>query len=265
VKIKIAEMIKKMNIESTEREKVKDFFKRTKAKKFIKSLIAILEKNVSNLREFYDFYGEFIKANRTFALNKCYHLFRTKASKIISVKDLVDMDDYILNNLVFTGEEKLITSFMGNFKRPKAKLKGHIFLTNFRFLGTGVLVEKGSTPVTGPKSLLAAGVAIAKVASRDAIRNALVKGMGQKFSEEALNIFDNHFPIIDAFNITRKKDHISYSVKLEYEKRNKTKQKNLDFSVKPKREKGEDKSSFQDRREQILNEIESTLLKSQSV
>lgn len=254
-----------MNIEPTEQEKIKDLFKRTKAKKFIKSLITILENNVSNLKEFYDFYGEYIKENRDFALNKCYHLFRTKASKIISVKDLVDMDDYILNNLVFTGEEKLITSFMGTFKRPKAKLVGHIFLTNFRFLGTGVLVEKGSTPGTGPKSLLAAGIAIARSASRDAIKNALVKGMGQKFSEEMMSIFDNHFPIIDAFNIKKKKNQISYSVKLEYQKKNKTKQKVLDFSVKPKKEKGEDKTSFINRREQILNKIESILLKSQSV
>lgn len=247
-------------------DELRDLMKRGKAKKFVNGLIAILiDKKDDNIREFYDLYGELIRKNRSFALNKCYHLFRSKASNILFAETLTEMDRYLLTNFALSEQEKLITSFKGVFQRPKAKLKGHLFLTEFRFLGTGVLSEKGqSTAGTGPKSLLAAAVVITRDAQRNAIKTALRKAMGDKFSEEALNVFQHHFPIINAYNIKKSTTNIAYTIKLRYQARKKMKEKIMTFKVTPKSEKTESSQSFANRKEGILNAIEETLLKAQT-
>jgi len=246
-------------------DELRDLMNRRKAKKFVNGLIPILiEKKQNDINEFYDLYGELINENFGFALNRCYHLFRSKASSILVAETLAEMDMYILSNFALAEQEKLITSFKGVFKRPKAKLKGHVFLTNFRFLGTGTLSEKGSTPGVGPKSLLAAAVVISRDARRNAIKKALVRAMGDKFSEKALNVFQYHFPIINAYNVKKSSNNVAYTVNLKYQVKKKMKEKIMAFKVTPKIEKTESPQSFAIRKEEILNVIEETLLKAQT-
>jgi hypothetical protein len=252
-----------MNIDKSLEQDVLDAFQRQKAKKFGKALVNVLESIKDDLISFFDFYGGYVKQDLNFALNKCYHYFREKASKIIPANSLMEMDKYIMDNYVFGANERLITSFKGNVSLPKAKLIGHVFLSNFRFLGTGILNEKGKSPGSG--SLIGTAVLIARERKRQAIKRALQKGMGNKFSEDAMNIFQYHYPIIDAVDIKKKNKKISYSVKMEYEHKGKERSEILRFTITPKREKGEDKSSFENRSEIILNNIEETLLKSQTL
>ena len=236
-----------------------------KAKKFIAGLIANANAKMdTNIQEFYDFYGQLIRENLPFALNYCYDLFRTKLSKFLSAQTLAEMDRYLLSNFAFSEQERLITSFKGEFVRPKGKLKGHVFLTDFRFLGTGVMTEKGQSSTIGPKSLLQIGIQYAREAQRNAIRKALQKSMGEKFSDEALNIFQHHFPIVNAYNIKKGSSNISYTVRLTYEEKGKMKEKVLTFKVTPKSEKLESGPEWASRKLQILDAIEETLLKAQT-
>ena len=246
-------------------DELRDLMSRNKGKKFINGLIAILtEKKDTDIKEFYNMYGELIKENISFALNRCFDLFRTKASKFLSAETLMEMDQYLLSNFALSEQEKLITSFKGEFQRPKAKLKGHIFLTDFRFLGTGILTEKGSSTGTGPKSLIALATTLARDAQKNAIRKALQRAMGEKFSEEALNVFQYHFPIINAYNVKKSKNNIAYTITLKYQVKKKMKEKTMTFKITPKKEKTEDPQSFAERKEKTLNSIEETLLKAQT-
>jgi hypothetical protein len=245
-------------------DELRDLMARRKSKKLINGLIAHLNvKKETGIQEFYDLYGQLIKENLPFALNFCYNLFRSKASKLISAETLAEMDRYLLTNFALNEKEGLITSFKGEFQRPKAKLKGHVFLTDFRFLGTGMLSEKGKSATgMGPKSLLSLAVQMTREAQRNALKRALKNAMGDKFSDEALNIFQHHFPIINAYNIKKSNSSVSYTVLLKYEHKKKMKEKVMTFKVTPKSEKID--SAWASRRMQILDSIEETLIKAQT-
>lgn len=244
-------------------DELNDLMARRKSKKFIAGILAHLaQKKDTNIQEFYDFYGGLIKKNLPFALNYCYNLFRSKASKFLPAETLEEMDRYLLTNFALSEQEELITSFKGEFQRPKAKLKGHVFLTGFRFLGTGMLAEKGKTTTVGPQSLLSIAIQAAREAQRNAIKKALKRAMGDKFSDKALNVFQHHFPIINAYNIKKSSSNISYTVLLKYEQKGKMKEKVMTFKVTPKSEKID--SNWGARRLQILDIIEETLLKAQT-
>lgn len=249
-------------------EELNDLMARRKAKKFIAGLLAhLFQKKDTNIQEFYDFYGGLISKNLPFALNSCYNLFRSKASKFLTAETLAEMDRYLLTNFALSEQEELITSFKGEFQRPKAKLKGTVFLTSFRFLGTGVLAEKGSSSsMSRPHGLVVAVASVAiqaaREAQRNAIRKALKKAMGDRFSDKALNVFQHHFPIINAYNIKKSSSNVSYTVLLTYEQKGKMKEKVMMFKVTPKSEKID--SNWGARRLQILDAIEETLLKAQT-
>ena len=86
------------------------------------------------------------------------------------------------------------------------------------------------------------------------------KTLGDDFSEAELTKFDHFYPIINMYNIKKKKDIIVYTTKLEYEEKGKTKTKKLTIKLKPIREKNEDKNAFAPRKEELLKKIESFLL-----
>lgn len=250
-------------------QNVKDIFKTRKRKQIINALIPLfVEKRASNITEFYDLLGELIKEDFVFFLNACYFSLKKNAAKIISATTLSEMDKYVLENFCFNPEEKLIASTRGQFIRPKGKLTGFLYLTNFRLIGDGVLSEQQkSSPVVSHSALRGAikmGVRGIKDAQVRAVREALKKTMGDKFSEQALKIFPHHFPIMNAYNIKKGSKSVSYTMTIEHEQRGKMKSKVMNFKIVPKKEKGEDSTSFNKRLGEILNAIEETLLKAQS-
>ena len=150
---------------------LKDFLIRNKAKKLSKGLAIVLKENKENMQEFYNWLGELIKHNSTTFFRNCYFRIRDEASKIISARALAEMDKFVLDNYAFSEVERLLTSFRGILKMPKAKLNGFLYLTKFRFLGDGFLEEKGKgTPGTGPKSLLSLAVQMRREAQSNAIK-----------------------------------------------------------------------------------------------
>ncbi len=242
-------------------------FKTHRIKKIVKALIPILvEKRNSNITEFYDLLGELIKEDFEFFLNrKVYFYLKKDAAKIVSATTLSEMDRYILENFCFNPEEKLITSTRGVFVRPKGKLTGYLYLTNFRLIGDGVLSEKQSSTVTSHSALRAlvkGAVGAVKDAQVAAVRKALKISMGDKFSDKALKIFPHHFPITNAYNIKKGNKNVSYTMTLEYEDKGRMKSKVMNFKIVPKSEKGE--TNFGQRLGENLNKIEETLLKAQS-
>jgi hypothetical protein len=249
-------------------QNVKDIFKTRKRKQIINALIPLfVEKRGSNITEFYDLLGELIKEDFEFFLNACYFSLKKNAAKIISATTLSEMDKYVLENFCFNPEEQLIASTRGQLIRPKGKLTGFLYLTNFRLIGDGVLSEQQSSPVVS-HSALRGGIKMAvrgiKHGQVRAVREALKQAMGDKFSDQALKIFPHHFPIMNAYNIKKGSKSVSYTMTIDYEQKGKMKSKVMNFKIVPKKEKGESSTSFFIRLGEILNAINETLLKAQS-
>ncbi|MFX1391089.1 MAG: hypothetical protein ACFE9Z_13575 [Promethearchaeota archaeon] len=247
-------------------EELKDLLAKNKAKKLSKNLAIILTENKENIGDFYNLLVELIKHNSANFFRNCYFRIKNEASKIISATALHEMDKYFLDNYAFSEVEKLLTSFRGVFKLPKAKLTGFLYLTKFRILGDGFLEEKGkSAPGMGPKSLVGVAVEMRREAQRNAIKKALIAALGDKFTEDALAIFPYNYPVMDAYNIKKSNKSISYTVTIRYQtKKGKEKEEVLTFEVIPKKEKSETADSYNSRKEQILNAIEEVLLKAQT-
>lgn len=247
---------------------VKEIFRTRKIKRIIKTLIALLaEKKESDITDFYDVLGELIKEDFTYFLNSCYFRLRKQAANLLSAKILSEMDKYILENYCFSQDEKLVTSTKGVFVRPKGKLTGYLYLTNFRLIGDGVLSEQQSSTVVS-HSVLRATIKMARNSVKDArvkaVSNALKTAMGDKFSDQALKIFPHHFPIMNAYNIKRGNKNVSYTMTIDFEKRGKMKSKIMNFKFIPKKEKGEDSTAFKERLGKTLNSFEETLMKVKS-
>lgn len=245
-------------------EELKVLLANNKAKKLSKSLAIVLAENKENIGEFYNWLVELIKHNSTNFFRNCYFRIKNEASKIISATALAEMDKYLLDNYAFSEAERLLASFRGVYKLPKAKMTGFLYLTKFRILGDGFLEEKGKS-ATGPKSLVGLAVQLRREAQRNAIKKALIAALGDKFTEDALMIFPHNYPVMDAYNIKKSNKSISYTVTIRYQtKKGKEKEEVLTFDVIPKKEKSETPDSYNSRKEQILNAIEEVLLKAQT-
>jgi hypothetical protein len=239
-------------------EKLKKAMEKEKEQKFVKNLRKILEHKKDDLHSFYELYGEFIQENRDFALSSCYYLFRGDASKILTVEELLAMDENLLNTYAFKEPERLLISFKGRIKGLSGPLEGVLFLTNYRILGTGEM--KGRSLPT--RILEGAEVSMVKDI------NAMMKTLGEEaFSEGILEqqfrLFPHNFPIINTYNINKTSYAINYEIQFEYQKRSKTKVKEFFVIIIPVKEEGEKSKEFKTRKKVILDKLEETLLKAQ--
>jgi len=239
-------------------EKLKKAMEKEKEQKFVKNLKKILENKKDDLQSFYDLYGEFIQENRDFALSNCYYLFRADASKILSVEELLNMDEYVLNNYAFKEPEKLLISFKGRIKGLIGPLEGVLFLTHYRILGTGEM-KGGSLP----KRILE-GAEVSMLKNINLMMKTLEEeALGEGFSERQFKLFPHNFPIINAYNINKTSYAINYAIQFEYLKRSKTKVKEFFVIIIPVKEEGEKSKEFKTRKKVILDKLEETLLKAQ--
>lgn len=246
----------------------KYYLEKKKRRKFSKILANILAEKQDDLQEFCFLYGKLIQEDLTFALSECYYTFRKRASKIISLGQLLEMDHIIMNTYAFKPPETLIKSFRGRVKRLKGKFKGVLFLTDFRILGAGIMSEKGSSSSLGPRNLISLAVAIGKSIKENIrmnIKEGLRKRLGETFSESQLNLFQEVFPIFNAYRIQKSKNSIRYTIDFKYQKKNKTKEKSVVFTITPKKERNEKSKSFKKRKRSIIDTIEETLLTAQIV
>lgn len=242
-------------------EELKQLTHTLKPKKYVKNLIPLLEqKQIATAVEFSELIIELINDNYDFVCKECYYKLRDLAARYFSATDAMSLDQIIINAYILKGGERLITSFRGKFSLPKTKLTGHIYLSNFRFFGNGVYEAKGSGAYATSVTMQSI-----RAAQRKSIAKAIVEELGDQFTEEMMSIFPYNFPIMNAYNIKRGYNKVSYNVSIEYEEKGKLKTKKLHFSVEPKIEKKESLvHSFNERKVKILDAIEETLTKAQS-
>ncbi len=230
-----------------------------KKKQFAKAMFEVLTEKQNNLPDFYDFYGKLIKEDIIFTLSKCYFSFRNYAESILSINQLREMDKILMENYALSKHEPIEYCFLGSIFRIGAtwgsSLFGVIYITKLRVIGLGLYHQS-----SGVRAIAKAISSSIYDTSHNAFRHSMQKTLGDDFSEAELTKFDHFYPIINMYNIKKKKDIIVYTTKLEYEKKGKTKTIKLTIKLIPKKEKNEDKNTFAIRKEELLNKIESFLL-----
>ncbi len=230
-----------------------------KEKKFAKALTEVLTEKQNNLPDFYDFYGKLIKEDIIFTISKCYFLFRIYAEKILSLNRLWEMDKILMENYALNKHEPIEYCFSGQITRTGATwgslLTGVIYITKLRVIGLGIYSQ--SSGVRGIAKVISSSISDT---SHKAFRYTMQKIMGDDFSEAELTKFEHFYPIINPYNIEKKKNLLKYKTDLEYEKEGKTNTKKLTIKLIPKKEKNEDKIAFATKKEELLKKIESFLL-----
>lgn len=258
--------------EQSTRDTLKKLIKYRRERELVKSLFLKLKDTKNKLQEFNDFFWGLIKEAPSFVVKQCYYNFREKASKILNFNDIIKMDDFVIGNYIKSEREHLITSFNGSIRRMGALFKGKLSLTNFRIAGIGTLkrIPLNNKAIIGGWLLGGlVGATIVGISTLDSkqieesIKWALEREMINTFSNEALSKFDHNFPIISAYNIKKSIKNLSYVIKLNYE--HQFGLKAIDFIITPLQEKHEKKNDFYTRRIEILNRIEETLIKTQSL
>ncbi|TKJ23260.1 MAG: hypothetical protein CEE43_03770 [Promethearchaeota archaeon Loki_b32] len=230
-----------------------------KKTEFAKAMGNVLTEKQNNLPDFYDFYGKLIKEDIIFTLSKCYIRFRKYAQRILSLDQLMEMDKILMENYALSKHEPIEYCFLGSIYRIGAtwasSLFGVIYITKLRVIGLGIYHQS-----SGVRAIAKAVSSSIYDTSHKAFRHSMQKTLGDDFSEAELTKFDHFYPIINMYNIKKKKDIIVYTTKLEYEKKGKTKTIKLTIKLKPEKEKNEDKIAFTTKKEDLLNKIESFLL-----
>ncbi len=168
--------------------------------------------------------------------------------------------------------EHLVTSFKGKLERYGEFFKGNLYLTNLRLGGMGTLkrIPMNKNLILGGWYLAGlVGASLMAFSTLDekerekSIKWALEREMNNVFPDEALGQFENNFPIINACDIKKTTKNLSYSIKLKYE--HQFGLKAIRFMVTPLQEKHEKSKDFDTRRIEILDRIEETLIKTQSL
>lgn len=145
-------------------------------------------------------------------------------------------------------------------------------MTNLRLGGTGTLKQISLNKKLIIGGWLLAGLVGATLMSfstlddkekSKSIKWAIKRELTNTFSDEELGKFKHNFPIIKAYDIEKSKDNIIYFIKLSYE--HQIGLKAIGFKLTPLKEKNEKKNDFNIRRTEVLNRIEETLIKTQSL
>jgi len=232
-----------------------------KKKEFARAMFDILTEKQYNLPDFYDFFGKLIKEDINFSMSKSYFYFRKNAQKLLSIDQLMEMDKVLMENYALSKHEPVEYCFLGHANRSTPMygiaVFGVIYITKLRVIGLGRYFKHSeslmgdvvvaiSSPVSG--------------ALDKTFRNAILKTLGDDFSEAEFTKFDHIFPINNPYKIRKKKYFVGYTTDIEYEKNSKTQKKKFIIKLIPVREKKEDKKAFATRKKEILKKIESFLL-----
>ncbi|MFX1573147.1 MAG: hypothetical protein ACFFB0_10395 [Promethearchaeota archaeon] len=240
-------------------EDLRTIMRSGKKKQFAKAMLEVLKNKQNNLPDFYDFYGKLIRENINFALSKCYYQFRTYAEKILSIDQLMEMDKFLMENYALSKYEPIEYLFSGQILRMVATwgstLTGIVYITKLRVIGLGFYMQ--SSLIRDIARALSSSVSDT---SHKSFKYTMQKIMGNDFSESELTKFDHFYPIMNPYNIKKKKKVIKYSTNLEYDKKGKTKTKKLIMKLIPLKERNEDIYAFNIRKEELMNRIITFLL-----
>ena len=165
-----------------------------------------------------------------------------------------ELDKYLIENYCLLEGETISDSFYGSLNDTYYHIKnGQIFLTNQRVIACGFPL---TISVTGPGLKTTYGLEkhLSHVMKGAYIRESLNKPAIQS----GIMTYGYYYPIRNAYKIKRGKSAVQYTINVEYEIKGKTYGAKLNMKLALGKMKGN-----QARKEEILNNLEKTLIKNQ--
>jgi len=221
------------------------------------AILGIIEEIIDNSAykmsdsQFFDLIGELFLERPENFMNKIYKKLYKRLKRLFNIEKIFEMEKTILKKFCFYDNEKLMNSFHGKLVVGKNRLKGRIYLTNYRFIGHGKFgIKKIYLLVMGMYAeIFWEGYILKGIqnTTQDSIQRVL--GLNYQHNKPC---FGFQIPTLNSYEIKKKKKAIEYKVDLRFLKKNKFKKKSLRIKVKILRGKNVPISEFKEKRKKIL-------------
>lgn len=257
-----------LDVESV-RENLKYLMQVQNRRQIIKTIEDIIVQKKIPYQAIYDLIGELLVDNSEYFMQKIYPKLYKKLSYLSYSVNLSELEKYILEKYSFFSGETLLAAFNGKVIQKDTQVAGRVYLTNYRIIAQG---KFGSTPgstfaaigagasagagsSTGGQTSSNIGIALGL---NDYIQKRVQKQLQNVMDHKALQnnpCFGYQYPIMDTYDVYRKKKDVRYRVNIEFEKHGKTKRKTLKMRIIPKQKLNESSSEFSKRRNEHLTTI----------
>ena len=242
------------------REQLKYLIQVKNARQIIKIIAEMIVQKILPLEAIYDLIGELLGENLEYFMQKMYPKLIKKLGNLSSSLNLSELEKYILEKYSFFSGELLLTSFNGKVVQKDTQVNGRVYLTNYRIIAQGkfgptpgsTMAAAGAGSSMGGQSGTNIGMAIGL---NDYIQKRVQKQLQNVMAQSSLQnnpCFGYQYPIMDTYNVYRKKKNVKYRVNIEFEKHGKIKRKTLKMSIVPKKTFTESSNEFSNRRNENL-------------
>ncbi|UCC20499.1 MAG: hypothetical protein JSV62_04205 [Promethearchaeota archaeon] len=214
---------------------------RPNSNSILKSLYDLRTKEKSHQMtdsEFYDVVGETFKLSPDFFMKELYQTFRNKMAKIIGVRDLMDMEKYIIEKYCLYDGEEILYECHGSIKQSTGESdvavsvsKGFLFVTTHRIIAQGTIKVSGGHDILGPGTIILplvwatfSGISKRARGKTDLIESSIDQELscyGYQFQiKNHINLKKSgdrwiRYSVIDLESITKKIENISLSKRLQ--------------------------------------------------
>lgn len=255
-----------LDVESV-RENLKYLMQVQNRRQIIKTIEDIIVQKKMPYQAIYDLIGELLVDNSEYFMQKIYPKLYKKLSYLSYSVNLFELEKYILEKYSFFSGETLLTSFNGKVIQKDTQVAGHVYLTNYRIIAQG---KFGPTPGSTFAAIGAGSSASGQTSSNVAFAMGLNDYIQKRVQKQLQNYMDHkalqnnpcfgyQYPIMDTYDVYRKKKDVRYRVNIEFEKHGKTKRKTLKMRIIPKQKFNESSSEFSKRRNEHLTTIVTNL------
>ncbi|MGQ4876601.1 MAG: zinc ribbon domain-containing protein [Promethearchaeia archaeon] len=241
---------------------VMSYLKSGKTKKLGKLFINNIRKtDPSNRTAIYDDLGK-IAVKYPKALDDFFELFIRNIEGRLSIKELFEMDKYILEKFCLYSGENIISSFCTEVTMGKMVYEGRGYLTPFRFILIG---KKTKVKGTASKGMMLGGLAAgAYVVMRSRIADKIKEKIKKQFGDQSRGIYGMMFPVDYTYDMSIKKTKIGYKFDIDIEEKGKIKNKTIELIIDIKRCKNQSKKEFLEALENIKDEFYEILFKKET-
>ncbi len=207
--------------------------------------------------EFSEFVGQVFLIDPDFFFDKFAKTYNKNIIKLLNLKQLFEMEEYVLKKFSLYQNENIIVSFTGQITKGKGKMVGRIYLTNYRIILQGLSKTQGVSMVT---------TSIVTKAIRKKMQKKLIKKlqsiMSQVTSTE-LPCFGYQYPMygLQKIRVTSSGNRVIYSVRLKTETPSgKISSKKYVFMIKVYKFPGENSRDFSMRAREITSIMQKTIV-----
>ena len=243
------------------KSEISNLIKNNASGKIMKIVKEVFRK-VGDSDEFAEFVGQIFLIDPDFFFDKFAPIYYKNILKLLTSKQLFEMEEYILEKFSLYQNENILVSFSGEIAKGDGKMKGRIYLTNYRIIVQGI--NKSMVRMTSVTKSIVDKVLlypITKTKHKRFIKKLRV--IMDQITITELPCFGYQYPTfgLQKIRVNNYGNKIVYTVRLETESPSgaETSQKYV-FTIFVNRNPGENVNSYDIRANEILSLLNDTIV-----